>query len=405
MNARLASLLLAALAALSSGCSKDANAVLIGEVSSMTGPEATFGQSTHKGIMLAVDDLERSGGIGGKHLRMKTIDDQGKPEEAVAAITTLITREKVVAVLGEVASKISLQMAPKAQAAKIPMISPSSTNVKVTEVGDYVFRVCFIDPFQGEVMARFAKERLNASKVAVLRDVASDYSTGLADAFSKTYTAIGGTVLLDESYHKGDVDFRAQLTKIKEAQPQAVFIPGYYNDVGLIARQAKDIGLEATLIGGDGWDSAKLYEVGGKAIEGSYFSNHYSVDDPSPRIKAFVEAYKKKYNGELPDGLAAMGYDAMSVLGAAMKRSKDLSGPALREAIAQTADFDGVTGNITIDGNRNARKPAVVLKVAEGGKFEFVQRVSPTAPAAEAPVAPAAPAAPAPSAPSATPTP
>lgn len=358
-------------------CAKDENALAVGEVGSMSGPEATFGQSTHRGIMLAVDQLNRKGGIRGKKVRVKPIDDQGKPEEAVSAITALITRDKVVAVLGEVASKISLQMAPKAQALKTPMISPSSTNVRVTQVGDYIFRVCFIDPFQGQVMAHFAKEKLGATRVAVLRDVSSDYSTGLADAFTRTFTELGGQVVVDESYHKGDVDFRAQLTKIKGIGPQAIFVPGYYNDVGLVARQAREMGLEAPLLGGDGWDSEKLYEVGGKALEGSYFSNHYSVDDPSPRIRAFVDAYKAKYDGQVPDGLAAMGFDAMGVLADALQRSPDMQGAALRDAIAATRDFEGVTGTISIDRNRNAMKPAVVLKIAPGGKYEFVQRVQP----------------------------
>jgi branched-chain amino acid transport system substrate-binding protein len=358
-------------------CTKDDNVIVIGEVGSMTGQEATFGQSTHKGILLAAEQINQKGGIKGKKVRVRSIDDQGKPEEAVAAITALITRDKVTAVLGEVASKISLQMAPKAQQLKVPMISPSSTNVRVTQVGDYVFRVCFIDPFQGEVMARFAKENLGLERVAVLRDVASDYSTGLADAFTKTYGTLGGKVILDESYHKGDVDFRAQLTKIKGEAPQAIFVPGYYNDVGLIARQAKEMGIEVPLLGGDGWDSEKLYEVGGKALEGSYFSNHYSVDDPSPRIKAFVDAYKAKFEGQVPDGLAAMGYDAMGVLADALQRAPDTSGNVLRDAIAATKNFEGVTGNISIDANRNALKPAVVLKIAVGGKYEFVQRVQP----------------------------
>jgi branched-chain amino acid transport system substrate-binding protein len=367
----------AAAALVAAACAKSEDAIVIGEVGSMTGPEATFGQSTHKGIQLAIDELNAKGGIKGKKLRLRSVDDQGKPEEAVSAMTSLITRDKVVAVLGEVASKISLQMAPKAQALKVPMISPSSTNVRVTQVGDYIFRVCFIDPFQGEVMARFAKEKLGATQVAILRDVASDYSTGLADAFTKTFTALGGSVVVDESYHKGDVDFRAMLTKIKAASPQALFVPGYYNDVGLIATQARQLGLEAPLLGGDGWDSEKLYELGGKALEGSYFSNHYSVDDPAPRIQAFVAAYKAKFAGQAPDGLAAAGYDAMGVLAAALARAPDTQGPALRDAIAATKDFDGVTGRISIDANRNAVKAAVVLKVAAGGKFEFVQRVEP----------------------------
>ncbi|MFM2152885.1 MAG: hypothetical protein RL199_1320 [Pseudomonadota bacterium] len=359
-------------------CSGRGDAILVGEVGSLTGPEASFGQSTHKGIQLAIAEINAAGGIGGRKVRLKAVDDQGKPEKAASAMKAVILRDGVVAVLGEVSSRLSLQMAPKAQRLAVPMVSPSSTNVRVTRVGDYVFRVCFIDPFQGEVMARFAFDKLHATRVVVLRDVASDYSTGLADAFTKTFTSLGGQVLLDEAYRKGDVDFRAQLTKLKGVDPEAVFVPGYYNDVGLIARQAKELGLDAPLMGGDGWDSEKLYEVGGKALEGSYFSNHYSVDDPSPRIRAFVEAYKAKFDGQVPDGLAAMGYDAMGVLADAMRRSPDTSGSALRDALAATRGFEGVTGRISIDGERNAVKPAVVLRIGPGGRFEFVERVEGT---------------------------
>jgi branched-chain amino acid transport system substrate-binding protein len=308
---------------------------------------------------------------------VKSIDDQGKAEEAAAAVTALISRDNVVAVMGEVASSRSLAMAPIAQKQKVPMVSPSSTNERVTQVGDYVFRVCFIDPFQGLVMAKFARNTLKFDKVAVLRDVRSDYSVGLAEAFKKGFTELGGTLVADESYASNDVDFRAQLTSLKAKEPQGVFVPGYYSDVGLIARQARELGLEAPLMGGDGWDSSKLYEVGGAALEGSYFSNHYSVDDPSPKIKAFVEAFRAKYNGETPDGLAAMGYDAGSILADALARAADVSGPAIRDALAQTKAFDGVTGTITIDANRNAQKPAVVLKIGKGGKYEFAERVQP----------------------------
>jgi len=264
-----------------------------------------------------------------------------------------------------------------AQNHKVPMITPSSTNVKVTALGDYIFRACFIDSFQGLVMGRYIKNDLGMTRIAIFRDVASDYSTGLADAFITTYKSLGGEIVGDESYHQGDVDFRAQLTSLKAKTPQGVFVPGYYTDVGLIAKQAKDLGLTAPLLGGDGWDSGKLYEIGGAALNGSYFSNHYSVDDTEPRIRSFVDAFKKKFNGEAPDSPAAMGYDAMKLLADAMKRAPDVSGPALRDALAATKNFDGVTGNITMDANRNALKPAVVLKIAPGGHYDFVKRVQP----------------------------
>lgn len=358
------------------GCPKGEDVILVGEVGSTTGPQATFGQSTHKGIALAVDEINAAGGINGKKVRVKLIDDQGKPEEAAGDIKALIDRDHAVAILGEVATSVSLAMAPIAQEKKVPMISPSSTGLSVTQVGDYIFRVCFIDPFQGYVMAKFAKNTLPATKVAVLKDTAAAYSTGLADAFTQTFQKLGGQVLLTEGYHQGDVDFRAQLTKIKAAGPDAVFIPGYYSDVGLIAKQAREIGLNVPLLGGDGWDSPKLYEIGGQALEGSYFSNHYSVDAPDAKVRQFIETFKAKNNGEVPDAMSALGYDAMGVLADAMKRAKDLSGPSLREAVAETKSFEGITGSISIDKDRNATKPAVVLKI-KNGKYDFVTRVAP----------------------------
>jgi branched-chain amino acid transport system substrate-binding protein len=268
-------------------------------------------------------------------------------------------------------------MAPKAQAAKVPMVSPSSTNEKVTAVGDYIFRACFIDPFQGYVMAKFATDTLKLKKAAILRDVRNDYSVGLAKVFNDNFTKLGGQIVDNQSYSSGDVDFKAQLTNIKSAAPQALYIPGYYTDVGLIARQAREVGLTVPLLGGDGWDSEKLYEIGGAALEGSYFSNHYSVDDPSPRIQEFVAKFKKAYGGQVPDSLAAQAYDAAGMLYDAMKRANDISGPAVRDALAQTKDYRGVTGDITMDDKRNATKPAVVLRVGKGGKYEFSGRIQP----------------------------
>ncbi len=358
-------------------CTHHGNAILVGEVGSMTGQKATFGLSTDKGIQLAAAEINAKGGLHGRPVRVIRLDDQGKTEEASSDTTELITEEKVVAILGEVASSVSLQMAPIAEQDRVPMISPSSTNVKVTQGRQYVFRVCFIDPFQGRVMARFAKDHLKLAKVAIFRDVANDYSTGLADVFAKTFTAAGGTIVGDESYHAGDVDFRAQLTSLKAKEPQAIFVPGYYTDVGLIAQQARELGMTVPLLGGDGWDSEKLFEIGGQALVGSYFSDHYSVDDPSPRIRQFVAAFKARYHGETPDSEAAEGYDAMGVLAAAIEKAPNLTGPALKDAIAATKGYDGVTGSITIDKEHNAVKPAVVLQLAKNGHYDFVERVQP----------------------------
>jgi branched-chain amino acid transport system substrate-binding protein len=294
-------------------------------------------------------------------------------EEARSAAQKLLQRDQVTALLGEVASSRSLAAAPEAQRARIPMISPASTNPKVTEVGDYVFRTCFIDPFQGAVMARFAHDELHAKRVAILFDFKQDYSVGLAEFFRKTFRELGGEIVADERYTSGDIEFRAQLTTIRAASPDAVFVPGYYTEVGLIAKQARELGLQVPLLGGDGWDSAKTLEIGGAAVEGYYFSNHYAADSDSPKVQEFVKGYHAKY-GESPDAMAALGYDAAGILANALGRAGSTEGEKLRAAIAATHDYDGVTGRITIDEARNARKDAVVLKI-EGGRFRFYRSV------------------------------
>ena len=249
------------------------------------------------------------------------------------------------------------------------MISPASTNPKVTEVGDYVFRTCFIDPFQGAVMARFAAQELGARRVAILLDYKQDYSVGLADYFRRTFRELGGEIVADERYTSGDIEFRAQLTTLRAAKPDAIFVPGYYTEVGLIAKQARELGIDAPMLGGDGWDSEKTLEIGGAAVEGYYFSTHYSADADSPKVQAFVKRYRESY-GAVPDAMAALGYDTALILSDALRRAGSAEGPKLRDAIAATREFDGVTGRISIDGDRNARKDAVVLKI-EKGRFRY----------------------------------
>lgn len=351
------------------------NEILVGEFGSMTGSEATFGLSTHKGVELAVNEFNAAGGIHGKKIKLIALDDQGKAEEANAVVTRLITQNRVVAVLGEVASSRSLAAAPIAQLNKIPMISPSSTNPKVTEIGDYIFRVCFIDPFQGTVMAKFATDNLKVKKVAILRDIKSDYSMGLANFFIEKMKELGGEIAFDLSYQSGDVDFKAQLTQIKSAGVGAIFVPGYYTEVGLIARQARELGIKVPLLGGDGWDSSKLYEIGGEAINGSFFSNHYTSESTDPLTIDFIKRFQAKYN-EIPDGLAAMGYDAALVLINALKNAKDLNPTSIRDAIAATKEFPGVTGKITLNEKRDAVKSAVVVRV-DGNMNRFVSQVNP----------------------------
>lgn len=373
-----------ALLALSVACTKKnesqengaaANKIVVGEVGSFTGDTAAFGISTHKGVELAAKELNAAGGLLGKQVEIVKYDNQGKEEEAATATNRLISQHKVIAVIGEVASKRSKAMAPIAQSNKVPMISPSSTNPEVTMIGDYIFRVCFIDPFQGEVMARFAVDHLKFKKVAILRDVGEDYSVGLANAFNDTFKKMGGEIVMDISYTNKDMDFKAQLTSIRSAKPDAIFVPGYYTQVGLIARQAKELGIKAPLLGGDGWDAPELTKIGGKAIDGSYFSNHYSQDDKGEVVQNFIKRYKEAYN-ETPNGLAAQGYDAALVLFDAIKRANSVESKKLRDAIAATKEFQGVTGKITIDDKRNASKPAVVLKI-ENGAFKFVTSINP----------------------------
>jgi len=372
----LLALCLLALAGVScSRSAEDANEIVIGEYGSLTGTTATFGISTKNGIDMAIDAVNQAGGLLGKQVRVIVEDDQGRPEEAQTVVTKLITRDRVVAILGEVASSRTLAAAPVAQQNGIPMISPSSTNPRVTEVGDYIFRVCFIDPFQGFVMAKFATQTLNVKNVAILRDIKNDYSVGLADVFVQNMTEMGGTIVADQSYSEGDTDFSAQLTSIKSKNPQAIFVPGYYTEVGLIARQAKNLGLTVPLLGGDGWDSPRLIDIGGEALNGSYYSNHSSMEDPNPAIQKFVADYRARFN-ETPDALAALGYDSAMILFDAIRRANSTEPAAIRDAIATTRDFEGITGKITMDENRNPVKPAVVLKVQDGA-LQFVETVSP----------------------------
>jgi branched-chain amino acid transport system substrate-binding protein len=349
--------------------------ISVGEFGSMTGSEATFGISTHRGIEMAFDETNKAGGIKGKKINLIALDNEGKAEQAAAVVTRLLKQDKVVAILGEVASSRSLAAAPIAQESKIPMITPSSTNPKVTQVGDYIFRVCFIDPFQGTVMAKFASENLKAKKVAILRDVKSDYSVGLADFFAETFKKLGGEIVSDQSYQSGEIDFKGQLTDIRSKKPDAIFVPGYYTEVGLIARQARQLGIKVPLLGGDGWDSSKLYEIGKEAINGSYFSSHYTTESTDPKVQDFIKRYKERYN-ETPDALAALGYDAARVLTEAMQRTTDLAPQNIRDEIAKTKNFNGVTGVISINDKRDAVKSAVVVRV-DGTTNRYVTTINP----------------------------
>jgi len=351
--------------------------IRVGVYADLTGQTSSFGQSTKNGIELAVEEINNAGGVVGKKIQLFVEDDQGRPEQAKTVVSKLINQDKVHAVLGEVASTNSLAAAPVAQEAKIPMITPSSTNIKVTEVGDYISRVCFIDPFQGSVMAKFAANTLNAKTAAILGDVNSDYSKGLTQFFEEEFTRLGGRIVAKEAYTQTDPDFKGQLTKIRNLTPDVIYVPGYYGQVGIIAKQARELDMNMPLLGGDGWDSPELWKLGGAALQNTYISNHYSAENPAPEIQNFVRAYKAKFSAE-PDSLAALAYDAAKVLADAIKRAGGTDSAKLKDAINATRNFPGVTGTITLDANRNAVKPAVVLALdAQNAKFTFKETIAP----------------------------
>jgi len=365
------------------GGSSAASAIVIGEFASMTGAQATFGSSTDKGVQLAAAEVNKAGGIDGHPIAIHLENDEGQPDSAATAVKKLITEDKAIAILGEVASKNSIAAAPFCNSNKVPMISPSSTNPKVTQTGPYIFRVCFIDPFQGTVAAKFVTGTLHAKTAAILYDKTSDYSNGLQDFFQKAFTAQGGRVVLVRTYQAGDPDFRSSLTTIKAANPDILYVPGYYNEVGTIARQARQLGITVPLVGGDGWESPKLIEGAGGAggaLEGCYFTDHSALDEKDPVVKKFVEAYKAANGGQSPDALTGQGYDAAGVLFAAMKSAgkpdggdydSDAYRAKLRDAIATTKGYKGATGDITLDADRNAQKPAVVLQI-KGSNYKNV---------------------------------
>jgi len=350
-------------------------AIKIGEVDPLTGGVSQFGIGCHQGFVLAFEEINAEGGILGQKIELVTEDDQSKPGQSATAVRKLITQDKVVALLGDATSSATLEAAPIAQADKIPMITPTATNPRITEVGDFIFRVCFLDEFQGRVLARFAREKLKAQKIFTLTDVKQDYSIDLLKFFKEEFTKLGGTIVGEQSYSTGDTDFRAQLTPIRVAKPDAVFVPGYYQEVALIVKQARQIGLTMPFIGCDGWANQTLLAIGGKAVDGCFFTNHFSPDDQSPIVNSFVTKYQEKY-GVLPDTFSALGYDAARLLADAIKRAGSSDPQAIRDALAKTAGFQGVTGEISLDANRNASKPGLIVTVKQG-KFEIAEKIAP----------------------------
>ncbi len=349
--------------------------IRIGEFASLTGKEATYGQASHKGTLLAIEEVNAAGGVLGRKLELLTQDDQSKPGEAATIVKKFISRDKVVAVLGEIASSRTLEAAPVCQAAKVPLISPGSTAPEVTARGNYIFRACFIDPFQGTVVAKFAHRTLKARRVAILSSVSSAQSVGLAKFFREQFTRDGGAVALEQRFSEGDKEFRAQLTAIRAANVDGIFVPCYYVEAALICRQARELGITAPLFGIDGWESPELVAIGGAAVDGAYFSTHFSPDNKSPLVVAFNEKFEERW-GAKSDTLAALGYDSVMMLVDSLKRAGTTDSAKLRDALAATKDLQAVTGKITLDAQRNPAKSAVILQVCDG-RFQFVATIEP----------------------------
>ena len=358
--------------------SQEKETIRVGVFLDMSGQTASFGNATHNGIKMAVDEINAKGGIDGRKFEIFLEDDQGRPEKAKLVVGKLISEKKVHVIIGEVASSNSLAAAPEAQSAKIPMISPSSTNQKVTEVGDYIFRACFVDPYQGEAMAKFAFYELNARKVAIFGDSFSDYSKGLTKTFTDTFTKLGGKIVATQTYAYLAPDFKAHLKTIRKSKPDVLYLPGYYGEVGIIVKEARELEMKMPLLGGDGWDSPEIWKLGGDALNNSYISNHYAADDSSATVKNFNEKYENTFDSA-PDALAALGYDSVYILADALRRAKTTDGKKLRNAIEQTADFYGVTGKIErFNAARNPIKPSVILKLdPQNESFKYYSTIQP----------------------------
>jgi branched-chain amino acid transport system substrate-binding protein len=349
----------------------DAKDIKIGMVAELTGSNATYGTSLVNGAKLAIKEKNAKGGVLGKQVSTVVADNKSEPSESANAMTKIINQDKVVAVTGIFTSSSAIAASSVAEASKIPFLTVGATNPKVTvgddgKVKDYTFRVCFIDPFQGTVGANFVLDELKLKKTVMLIDNSSDYSKGLASFFKKAYTAKGGEIVGEEAYLQKDQDFKTILTKIKTMGAEVIYVPGYYEEVGKIVKQARELGITAPIVGGDGWDSPKLVEIaGGEALNNTFFTNHYSVDDPNPLSKAFVDAYTKEY-GQKPDAPAVLGYDAMNIMMDAIESAKSTDANKIREALAATKDYKAVTGSTTLNDTHDAVKGAAIIEFKDG---------------------------------------
>lgn len=367
-------LLLAVLmAAMLAGCGNaGSNDIKIGLLNELTGGNATLGTSSANGAKLAIKEANARGGVLGRQLQAVIADNKSEPSESANAMTKLATQDQAVAVTGVFASSNAIAASSVAEAVKVPFLAVGATNPKVTvdetsgAVKQYTFRVCFIDPFQGTVGANFVLNTLKLTKAAILVDNSSDYSKGLAAFFKEAFAKGGGSILAEEAYLQKDQDFKTVLTKVKALEPEIIYVPGYYEEVGKIVRQARELGITAPIVGGDGWDSPKLLEVAtAPALNNTYFTNHYSVEDTSPASQAFVDAYKKEY-GQTPDALAVLGYDAANVLIDAIKRANSVEPEKIRDALAATKDYPAITGLTTLNASHDAVKSAVIIEMKDG---------------------------------------
>ncbi len=385
MNKRLRNALVSALAVAAlavTGCGGGAandKEIKVGGNFELTGGVANLGKQTVNGINLAFKQTNESGGVLGKQLKLITADNKSEVSESINAITKLVNQDKVVAVLGPVASSSVIASLPVATDKKVAVITATGTNERVTvdEKGAtkrYGFRACFIDPFQGTVMAQFAGKSLNAKSAAIYIDNSSDYAKGLAKSFEETFKKNGGKIAGSEAYLQKDTDFKATLTKIKAMNADVLFVPGYYEEVGRIIRQARELGITTPIIGGDGWDDPKVVEIAGN-MNNTYFSNHYSPDDKDPLAVKFAEAYKKEY-GQAPSAFAALGYDAALMLIDAIKRAGTTDSDKIRDALEQTKDLKVVSGVITLDAKHNPIKSAVVIEFKDGKQI-FKEKIAP----------------------------
>ncbi|MCE5285282.1 MAG: ABC transporter substrate-binding protein [Pelosinus sp.] len=370
-------------ASLTAGCGgQSSNEIKLGANLEMTGSNATFGQSATNGAKLAIKQVNAKGGVLGKQLSLVVADNKSEAAEAANAMQKLITQDKALAIIAPIASSSVIAGAQVNMDNKVLAISPTASNPNVTvdpttgKVRDFLFRAAFIDPFQGSVMANFATKSLNGKTAAIYIDNSSDYAKGLGKFFKETFEKNGGQVAIEEAYLAKDTDFKATLTKIKAANPDVLFVPGYYQEVGMIVKQAREMGLMMPILGGDGWDSAKLPEIAGaQALNNTFFANHYSPDDNSPAIKTFVEAYKQEY-GQTPDAFAALSYDATMMVIEAIKRANSEDTVKIKDELAKTKDYAAVSGTITLNEMHDAVKSAVIIEMKDG-KQTFKEKINP----------------------------